>query len=175
MISTPRLKLFPLTISHLKTGLVSINEMSDIINISLVPTLFAGVVQRAVSMKIEKMEKEPVELHEWFTYWLIVIKEPNIGGGLVGFKGSPDSNGAVEIGYGLDESFRGQGYMSEAVKSLLTWAFSHPSCKFVTATNVLKTNIASQKVLHHNRFIVRSESEESLIFILSKNGFKPGS
>lgn len=172
MISTPRLKLFPLTISHLKTGLVSINEMSDIINISLVPTLFAGVVQRAVSMKIEKMDKEPIELHEWFTYWLIVIKEANIGGGLVGYKGSPDSNGSVEIGYGLDENFRGQGYMSEAVKAMLTWAFSHSGCNVVTATNVLKSNFASQKVLQNNRFILRSESEEGINFILTKQNFK---
>jgi [ribosomal protein S5]-alanine N-acetyltransferase len=173
MISTLRLKLYPLTLNHLKTGLHSINELSSGINIPLVPTLISGVVQKAVKMKIEKMEKEPVELHNWFTYWLIIIKADNIGIGLVGFKGSPDSAGSVEIGYGLDENFRGQGFMSEAVKALLAWAFSHSDCNNVTATNVLKTNFASQKVLRNNQFIVKTETQEVMNFILPKQDFKP--
>ena len=172
MISTARLNLFPLALNHLKTGLRSINELSTMINIPIVPTLFDGDVQRAVSMKIKKMEKEPVELHDWFTYWLIVIKEVNIGAGTVGFKGSPDLNGSVEIGYGLDEKFRCHGYMIEAVSELLAWAFSHSNCSVVTATQVLKNNFGSQKVLHHNRFNIKSEDEEYINFILPKQGYE---
>lgn len=173
MISKLRLNLIPLTLDHLKTGLRSINELSTIIKIPIVLTLFDGDVQRAVSKKIEKMEKEPGELHDWFTYWLIVVKENNIGVGTVGFKGSPDLNGSVEIGYGLDEKFRRHGYMSEAVSEMLAWAFSHSNCKVVTATQVLKNNFGSQKVLHHNRFILTSETADGMNFILSKQDFKP--
>jgi len=42
-----------------------------------------------------------------------------IGG--VGCKGAPDDRGRVEIGYGLAESARGQGYATEAVRGLLGW------------------------------------------------------
>lgn len=42
-----------------------------------------------------------------------------IGG--VGCKGAPDDRGRVEIGYGLAESARGQGYATEAVLGLLDW------------------------------------------------------
>ena len=42
-----------------------------------------------------------------------------IGG--VGCKGAPDDRGRVEIGYGLAESARGQGYATEAVRGLLDW------------------------------------------------------
>ena len=171
MISTQRLMLIPLALNHLKIGLRSINELSSAIKIPLIPTLFDGDVQRAVSKKIKKMEKEPVELHDWFTYWLIVIKDDNIGVGTVGFKGAPDSNGSVEIGYGLDEKFRCHGYMSEAVSEMLTWAFTHSNCDIVTATQVLKKNLGSQKVLHHNRFTVNTETEEYINYILPKQDF----
>ena len=36
---------------------------------------------------------------------------------------------------------------TEAVRELVRWAFSHPQCKAITATNVLPDNYASQKVL----------------------------
>jgi RimJ/RimL family protein N-acetyltransferase len=42
-----------------------------------------------------------------------------IGG--VGCKGAPDDAGRVEIGYGLADSARGQGYATEAVRGLIHW------------------------------------------------------
>ena len=42
-----------------------------------------------------------------------------IGG--VGCKGEPDADGRVEIGYGIAESARGDGYATEAVLGLLGW------------------------------------------------------
>lgn len=169
MITTERLELLPLSLDQLILGLSSIDELSNSLGIPLDKGLFEGVVQRAVKMKIEKMSKTTVVFHEWFTYWLIVIKAEKMGVGLVGFKGSPDQDGSVEIGYGIDEKYRGNGYMSEAVKALVKWAFLHDNCTRVTATNVLANNYASQKVLLHSGFNLDSQTAEYHNFSILNN------
>jgi RimJ/RimL family protein N-acetyltransferase len=91
------------------------------------------------------MRKAKVAQHEWFTYWLIVIKEESVGAGMLGFKGFPNEKGSTEIGYGLDPAYQGKGYMGEAVQALIDWAFTHPFCKVITATEV--ENPASKRLL----------------------------
>ena len=102
-------------------------------------------VIRALNMKIKKMEIADPSQHEWFTYWLIILREKKIGVGLIGFKGSPDATGSVEIGYGISPAYQGRGLMSEAVRVLAAWALNQPECKCVTATHV--TNPASRHLL----------------------------
>jgi len=102
-------------------------------------------VIRAINMKLTKMATTDACMHDWFTYWLIVIKDTSTGMGLIGFKGYPNVRGETEIGYGIDESVRNQGYMSEAVKALSQWALSHPECQAITASSV--SNPASERVL----------------------------
>ena len=168
MLVTERLTLLPLSLSHLQSGLRSVSYLSDEIHLQLVPDLFEGVVQRAVSMKIEKMKSQPESVHDWFTYWLVVITQENLGVGLVGFKGYPDSKGEVEIGYGIDQVYRRQGYMSEAVDALVKWAFDHPVCKRITAPGVLKENIGSQRTLVHAGFERVGESPTGIDYLLVK-------
>jgi RimJ/RimL family protein N-acetyltransferase len=49
------------------------------------------------------------------------LSEDGLAIGGVGCKGAPDSDGRVEIGYGLAESARGNGYATEAVLGLIGW------------------------------------------------------
>ena len=65
--------------------------------------------------------------------------------GFVGFKGYPNEQGATEIGYGIAAAYQNKGYMSEAVRALIDWAFSHPFCRAITATEVY--NPASRRLL----------------------------
>lgn len=167
-ITTPRLTLLPLTVEQLETGLRSLNNLSASVGVSLVASLFEGVVDRAVRMKIEKMKKVPPALHPWYTYYLIVINAEKIGAGMVGFKGSPDELGQVEIGYGIDPIFQRLGYMSEAVQSLITWAFSHRECLAITALGVLVDNYASQKVLLKNGLIETGQDEHGINYRLDR-------
>ena len=83
--------------------------------------------------------------HPWQTYWLVEVTADSFGAGLAGFKGYPDKSGSSEIGYGIDPAYQNQGYMSEAVQALVTWALQHPYCKRVTATTV--ENPASRRLL----------------------------
>lgn len=168
MLNTRRLQLIPLTLNQLKTGLRSVKELAIDIDLPLVETLMQGAAERAVSMKIEKMNSVPVEVHEWYTYWLIVIPAEDLGAGLIGFKGAPNESGEVEIGYGIHPVFQGLGYTTEAVRELVRWAFSHPQCKAITATNVLPDNYASQKVLVKAGFSEVASDENGVSFRLER-------
>jgi len=138
------------------------------LGVPLVESLFDGVVHRAVTMKVEKMRLADKKSHPWYTYWLIVVIEENIGIGMVGFKGVPNEQGEVEIGYGVDPIFQRRGYMSEAVRALIAWAFSHPECRTITATNVLLNNFASQKVLQRNCFVEVRQDEHGISYRLDR-------
>jgi len=85
----------------------------------------------------------------WHAMWLIVRKDGKHIGSLA-FKGSP-VDGAVEVGYGIAEEYRGLGYATEALETLLMWAFDQPGVKRVEA-ETREDNPASRKVLEHCGF-----------------------
>jgi RimJ/RimL family protein N-acetyltransferase len=63
-----------------------------------------------------------------------------------GFKGRPDPDGSVEIGYSMVEEFQGRGYATEAVRALAAWAFAHPGVSQVVA-ETMPGNTGSLRVL----------------------------
>lgn len=170
-VSTQRLTLLPLSLEQLKMGLVSLNDLSASVGVQLVSSLFEGVVDRAVRMKIEKMGKVDASLHPWYSYWLIVINQENTGAGMVGFKGVPDNSGSVEIGYGIDSIYQRLGYMSEAVQAMIEWAFAHKECRRITATGVLLDNFASQKVLLRNGFMETSQDDKRINYEVERKNW----
>ena len=88
----------------------------------------------------------------WYAVWNMELK--NAPGTIVGdfcFKGL-GKDGIVEIGYGLREEFRHQGYMVETVKVITEWALSMEGVCAVEAETDLK-NVASQNVLMKAGFV----------------------
>lgn len=81
-----------------------------------------------------------------FDIWMIVKNENMAIIGDAGFKGGPDQNGEVEIGYGLIEEERRKGYGFEAVYALLSWAFSQDDVKIIKA-DCLIDNTGSIRIL----------------------------
>ena len=53
--------------------------------------------------------------------------------GSCAYKGPPDSDGIVEIAYGIHPPFRGRGYATEAARALTTFAFRSGHVKVVRA------------------------------------------
>src|SRR5215813_14908231 len=53
--------------------------------------------------------------------------------GTCAFKGPPDSQGIVEIAYGVDPVYQGQGYATEAAKALVGFAFDRESVRMIRA------------------------------------------
>src|SRR5262249_3603798 len=78
--------------------------------------------------------------------WLVVQMTEGILIGDVGFKGKPDRQGAVEIGYSIVHGHRRRGYATEAAEALIQWAFRQPGVEPVRA-ECERQNVPSIHVL----------------------------
>jgi RimJ/RimL family protein N-acetyltransferase len=74
------------------------------------------------------------------------------------FVGEPDSEGEVEIGYGVYEEFRKRGFMTEAVAGIIKWSEKQPDIRSIVASTE-KSNIDSYSILERNDFIKSGETE----------------
>jgi RimJ/RimL family protein N-acetyltransferase len=72
--------------------------------------------------------------------------------GLCGYKAAPLA-GTVEIGYGVAEAFRRQGFATSSLALLLERASGDPAVSLVIAHTV-PDNHASRRVLERNRFVM---------------------
>lgn len=71
----------------------------------------------------------------------------------------------AELGYWLGEPFWGKGIMSKAVKAIVNFGFNTYSIERIYAT-AFSSNIASQKVLEKNNFLLEAILKQTII----KNG-----
>jgi [ribosomal protein S5]-alanine N-acetyltransferase len=169
ILRTQNLLLIPLSASQLKSGLRSVRTLATDLRFPLANSLFDGISELTIGMRIDKMLTTPVTEHSWYTYWLIYVKEDDFGVGVVGFKAPPDSEGVVEIEFTIDELFWGRGLMTETVKTLTAWAFQHAECQTIKAQGVALSNLAAQKVLQNNGFIRGISDQERIEYQLSRN------
>jgi RimJ/RimL family protein N-acetyltransferase len=63
---------------------------------------------------------------DWWLYFILLIgtEDGRTLIGSAGYKGPPSADGTVEVGYGIVHDRQRQGFASEAVRGLLTHAFS---------------------------------------------------
>lgn len=101
-------------------------------------------LRQAYLEMLEGCRREP-ENRLWYTAWKIQLKKDGTLIGDLCFKGAP-VKGTVEWGYGLEQAFWNQGYMTEAARVMLDWAFSQRDVYAVEA-ETLQENAASQRVL----------------------------
>lgn len=97
---------------------------------------------------------------------IVLVTENKIIGGIC-FKGAPNENCEVEIGYGLDDkSYWNNGYMTEAINEILKWALSQYGISVVIAETD-KENISSQRVLEKVIMIKYKETSKELWWRIS--------
>lgn len=78
--------------------------------------------------------------------WLVIHRDTNQVVGDIGFKGKPDENNCVEIGYGIVPKLQNNGFATEAVSGIINWALASGKFDKITA-ECLKENLPSIKVL----------------------------
>jgi len=101
----------------------------------------------ALVLFLAQLKKDP-KLAGWLS-WYFVLRgngEEFLLVGSGGFKGPPQPDGTVELGYSVLPQYRGRGYATEAVAALLLWAFSHNEVTRVIAETALE-NRSSVRVL----------------------------
>ena len=101
--------------------------------------------------------KDNPEDYIWYAIWFIRLKNGKIVGDL-SFKGL-NSDGKVEIGYGVIEKERDKGYATEAVKAATEWALNQPKVKAVEAETE-PNNEKSQRVLKKCGFVFSGDFGE---------------
>ena len=122
-------------------------------------------LKKAYSEMLEGCLAHP-DRWDWYAMWMIEKTDGTHIGDLC-FKGL-NENENPEIGYGVLDEFRGQGYATEAVKLALKWAFDHPEVVAVEAESD-PDNAASQRVLKKCGFLANGEiGEEGPRFIVYK-------
>ena len=89
-----------------------------------------------------KEKSEP----DGFDAWLFVNKVDMSIVGDGGFKGNPDEEGNIDLGYAIIESQRQMGLAYEAASALLNWGLSQAGVNAVTA-DCLQDNVPSVKIL----------------------------
>ena len=118
---------------------------------------FVGAIDLARAVPLGP-SRDPVRQPIYDTIWVALDRELNQFVADAKFKGAPDEEQTVEIGYGTYPAFQRRGYMTEIVAGLTAWAFSQSGIERVTAETALD-NIASQAVLLNNQFIPFEQNE----------------
>ena len=93
----------------------------------------------------------------WWSPRLIVVDALIVGMG--GFKSVPDSNGSVEIGYGIVPSQQRNGFATQAVALILEESFSCSQIQTVVALTS-PSNRASWRVLEKNSFVREGSKDD---------------
>lgn len=124
-----------------------------------------GLVKTAISSKINKIQNMDEKVYLWYTYWLIIDSNNGKGVGFIGFKRFPDENGYTEVGYSISPNYRRKRFMTEAMKTLLNWAYEFEECSGITA-KTLKTNTGSNKVLQNCDFQLSHSNEKENYYLL---------
>ena len=82
----------------------------------------------------------------WVHGFSMVHLDTGVTVGQCGFKGPPDSDGMVEIAYGVASNQESKGYATEAARALVAYALSVDQVKLVRAHTLPASN-ASKRVL----------------------------
>ena len=150
----------------LKTKRLCLTALTDGEIEALIAAQDDDELRAAYTEMLEGCRQHPEE-RLWYAPWGIRLKkEPQTVIGDACFKGPPQ-RGAVELGYGLNEPYRGQGYMTEAARVLAEWALYQNDVYFLYAETA-PDNTASQRVLDKLGFKPCGEGEEGPRFLLEK-------
>ena len=162
MIETKRLIIKPLSCDELKKHINSPNELAK--DLGLIPSqvLFDKETQDAILNdllpNIEDSSKDPL----FYTMWIVIEKNKRAIIGGICFHGEPNENGEVEIGYGTDEIYRNQGFMTETIAGLVLWIRNNKNVKIIKAETD-NENISSIRVLEKNGFKIYQRNDNSVI------------
>ncbi|WP_294139533.1 GNAT family N-acetyltransferase [uncultured Sanguibacteroides sp.] len=151
MIETERLELIPLRHEYLRLWVENISELEKKLVCFYKAEPIEGLFLDIVKGQLEKTVKDSKHYY-WHSFWFLIRKSDRIVVGSADFKGLPNSDGEVEIGYGLGKKYEHNGYMTEAVMAMCHWALRQDGVTRVIAETELE-GTASQKILERCGFV----------------------
>jgi [ribosomal protein S5]-alanine N-acetyltransferase len=162
-IVTSRLRLLPATEALLRASL-SGNEAFAVAVGRRVPASWPPehFDTTAVNFTLDWLRKHPADA-PWGFYCIELPDENGAPGTLIGaggFKGGPELDGIVEIGYSVLPEFQRRGYALESVRGWVEFAFSHPKVQMICA-HTLASGAPSIGVLRKAGFVLTGRGHDS--------------
>lgn len=169
MIQTPRLLLVPAHLQLLEAAADNnVPELSALLGGVAIEPDWTSFPDAIVWMR-DFMRECQANIN-WWNYLTIHRADKKLIGAC-GFKGEPDMEGMVELGYEIAAAYRGRGLATEAAQGLLTYAWSHENVLRVTAATLAEEN-ASTRLLRRLDFTFTGEEtdlEDGKIWTWCKN------
>ena len=130
IIETKHLQLVACAPNHYAALLRDKQELGALLKIT-VPDNWP-IFPESVSPQVYEFIRKNLSQMEW-GFYLFIHRQDRVLIGEGGFKGKPDAEGIVEIGYALIPEYRGRGLATEAARAFTRHAFSHPEVNTVQA------------------------------------------
>lgn len=134
-LETERLWLIPGTAALVEADLAGRGPLEEQLQASVPDTWPPELLIDALPTFRDQLQADPSQVGWWLWYW---VRKPDadqpatlIGSG--GFCGLSPEGDSTETGYSVLEPFQRHGYATEAVATLVDWAFSHPNVQTVIA------------------------------------------
>jgi ribosomal-protein-alanine N-acetyltransferase len=170
-IELERLKLIPLT--HEQLLLLRQDRALMEISIGLTPSFmlvepfyYAEIIDALDNFWLPNTLAHP-EKYLWYTDWELVLKSANTSVGGMGFAGYPNENGEAEIGYMIDGNHHNKGFATEALQTMIAWAFTHQFVKAIIV-HTYADNLPSRRLLDKCGFEQVEDVEGLLTYRLEK-------
>jgi [ribosomal protein S5]-alanine N-acetyltransferase len=156
MLETKNLFLISCDKETLEFAIEGNQQLAKHLNLT-VPENWTEFGTPALKYSLEKITSGENE-QGWWTYFPIHKADKKLIGSC-GYKGAPDTNGIVEIGYEIAGDYRNQGLATEVVSVLIKNAFANENVKAVQAHTLAEIN-ASTKVLAKCGFVKIQEIDD---------------
>lgn len=143
MIETKNLKIIPCDQGILKAAIEGNENIAKLLEVEIAinwTEFGVGALQYSLDRLSESEDEK-----NWWTYFPILKKE-NILIGSGGYKGKPNDEGEVEIGYEIASDYRNRGLATEMTLGLVENAFKDIRVKNIIAHTLAEEN-PSTKVL----------------------------
>ncbi|WP_053220301.1 GNAT family N-acetyltransferase [Virgibacillus senegalensis] len=159
--STERLEMHTLTADMMEAVLKGGPELERNIPFHTGSEWPLEVYKKLFPYKIERFRTYPSE-NDW--EGLIVDKADKRIVGDMGFKGGPNEEGVIDLGYSIIPSCRGKGYATEMGKAMVEWGLKQPGVKKVMAS-CDPDNAASIRVLEKIGFQQTIQTDDSIYWL----------
>lgn len=112
-----------------------------------------------LAWRVPQVKADP-SVNKWFVRFIVLAESQEVIGS-TSFHGAPDAEGMIEIGLGIEESFRGNGYAKEALQGMWNWACSFKEVKTLRYT-VSPDNLPSIAVITYFGFEYKGQQMDEI-------------
>ncbi len=147
LIHTSKFRLLSMEFEHLEAIIAGQNRLQEILNVT-VPANWPIKPEAFAALLNTKEECELRIIHGWWFFFIFDRVRRDLVGA-TGFRGFPDSDGRIEVGYELTPAFSREMVDEEILKSLIGFAFTRPSVQSVILRSAGSLNKEYVRVLRN--------------------------